>query len=466
MKNKHHTDLMIIGAGPGGYVAAIRAAKNGLKTTLVEKEWVGGTCLNVGCIPTKALIKSARMIYKVTAGDMPGLGKIDVDVDFEAIIKNKDDVTEKLVGGIEYLLKHYEVDVIRGTATFKNDETVQIETDDETLTYGFDSCVIASGSVPKHLPIEGIDLDVVKDSTQILSLEKLPESMIVIGGGIIGMEFAFIFGMLGVDVTVLEFMPQILPMIDKDVSKRLLRYAKKANITVKTKAGAQKIEKTDNGKAKVTYERNDKTKTVEADLILEAVGRQPYVDGLGLRNTSINIEKNAVTVDETMKTSLENMYAIGDVTNKMMLAHVASHQALIAVDNILGKDKKMDYSMVPSVVFTTPEIAYVGKTETELKEEGIEYDVLKVPYAANGKALILNDRTGFIKTIQDKDGNLLGATVFGTDAEHLIAPIMMTMHTGTDMVKDMVFAHPTIEELIHEMVLGLDKEAIHFVDDK
>jgi dihydrolipoamide dehydrogenase len=466
MTQSQHTELMIIGAGPGGYVAAIRAAKKGLKPTLVEKEWIGGTCLNVGCIPTKALIRSARTIHTVMHGNTPGLGNLDVDIDFESIIKNKDDVTKKLVSGIEYLLKHYGVEVIRGEATFVDDKTVRIKKEDETVDYGFDNCVIASGSAPKHLPIDGIDLDVVKDSTAILSLDERPESLVVIGGGIIGMEFAFIFGMLGVDVTVLEFMPQILPMLDKDVANRLLRYAKQANITVKTKASAQKIEKTDDGKAKVTYERKDKTKTVEADLVLEAVGRRPYADGLGLKNTSVEIEKDAVTVNDSMRTSVEGIYAIGDITNKMQLAHVASHQAIVAIDNILGGDKTMDYSAIPSVVFTTPEIAYVGKTETQLKEEGIDYEVLKVPFAANGKALILNDRTGFIKTMKDKDGKLLGATVFGSDAEHLIAPITMTMHTGVEAVKDMIFAHPTTEELIHEMVLGIDKEAIHFVDDK
>lgn len=464
--NLINTDILIIGAGPGGYVAAIYAAKKGKKVTLVDKRWIGGACLNEGCIPTKALVKSAELYQEVVNGRKQGILIDNPRVDLKQIIDNKNEIKEKLVTGIEFLLTKYNVNVIRGEAKFNNDQEVEINGEDNYLVKAKD-VIIATGSKTKHLPIKGIDLENVFDSEKILNNPHLPKSMTVIGGGVIGMEFAFIYANLGVKVNVVEFLPRILPLVEKDVALRLVRFAKQLNIDIYTSSAVSKIEKV-NDNLLVHFTKKDQEETLESEFVLEAVGRGPNITNLGLENTSIiHDARSGVKVNERMKTNVEHIYAIGDVTNIMQLAHVASHQALIAVDNILGIEKQMEYDKIPSVVFTSPSIATVGLTEDLCKEKNIDYEIVKTPYSANGKALILDSETGFIKLLRSKETKeLIGATVFGKEAENLIATytLAITNHLQASDIKETVFAHPTIQELVHESALGLDKEAIHFVD--
>lgn len=460
---KVKTDLLIIGAGPGGYVAAIYAAKKGLDVVLVDSNRVGGTCLNWGCIPTKSLVKSAELFQEIIHAEHLGIKVGELKLDFAKVIENKDNVKEKLVTGIEYLLNKYGVDVIEGFASFLNDREVLIN-DDEILIVA-DNIIIATGSKPKHLNIEGIDLAI--NSKALLDNKTLPKSMVIIGGGIIGMEFAFIYASFGVKVTVVEFLPNVLPGVDKEFSLRLRRFAKQLDMHIINNAGVTKIEKIDD-KLKVFYNHKDNITEIDSDLVLEAVGRLPNIEGLKLENTSIKFDlRNGISADGYMRTNVKNIFAVGDVTNIMQLAHVASHQGICAVDYILGNKRWMDYDAVPAVIFTAPMIATVGKTEEMCKKEDIEYDVVKVPYSANGKALILEGEAGYMKLIRNKaNQKLIGGMVFGKDADHLIASMTIAIKNSlsAEDLQETIFAHPTVQELIHEGAMGLDHLAIHFID--
>lgn len=463
---KTSTELLIIGGGPGGYVAAIYAAKQGRKVTLVDQKKIGGTCLNEGCIPTKALVRSAEIYQDILNADHHGIQIKEATFDLAKIIENKNAVKDKLVQGVEFLLKKYGVDVLNGHARFVDNQTVDIEGEFNYRIQATD-IIIATGSKTKHLPIEGINNPLVVDSEVLLDNTKLPKTLNVIGGGIIGMEFAFIYAALGVKVNVIEFLPRILPGVDKELGQRLLRFAKQLGIQILVGAAVKKIEAAD-GQAIVHFERKEKMESLAADLVLEAVGRAPNIDGLGLENTDVTFdERKGIPVDSHLRTNLEHVYAIGDVTNLWQLAHVASHQGLVAVDNILGHAKEIDYSAVPAVIFTMPQIATVGKTEDMCKEENIDYEVVKVPYSANGKALILEGEAGFIKLIRDPASKILiGGMVFGKEAENLIAPITIAIRNRlkAEDLQETIFAHPTVMELIHEGAMGLDHLAIHFVD--
>lgn len=461
-----NTDVLIIGAGPGGYVAAIYAAKKGLQVTLVDGKRIGGTCLNEGCIPTKALVKSAELYQEILHAEEDGIFVENPSFDFSKIIDKKNEIKDKLVTGIEFLLDKYGVRTIKGFATFADDELVKVVSD-KTYLIKANDVIIATGSKTKHLPIPGIDLDVVLDSELLLENRELPKTLNIIGGGVIGMEFAFIYASFGVKVNVIEFLPRVLPGVDSEFSMRLRRYAKQLDMEINNNAAVTKIEMID-GKATVFFEQKGKEKSLECDMVLEAVGRVPQLEGLGLENTSIQFdERKGIKVDGHLRTNLSHVYAIGDVTNLWQLAHVASHQGIVAIDNILGHKKVMDYNAIPSVIFTSPQIATVGKTEEICKTEEIEYDVVKVPYSANGKALIMGAEAGYIKLIRDsKTQKLIGGMVFGKDADNLIASITIAITNGlsAEDLQETIFAHPTVQELIHEGAMGLDSQAIHFID--
>lgn len=461
-----NTDILIIGAGPGGYVAAIYAARKGLSVILVDSKEIGGTCLNVGCIPTKALVKSAELFHEMKASEKYGITADNVKIDLDKVIDRKDEIKNKLVSGIEFLLSKHGVNVIKGHASFINDEEVVIKGDSDIKVSAKD-IIIATGSKTKHLNVSGTDSKLVIDSKALLSNRKLPDTLTIIGGGIIGMEFAFIYAAMGAKVNVVEFLPKILPLIDKELSNRLLRFAKQLNIDIYTNSGVTKIE-TENEKAKVFFLKKEKEVVLESDLVLEAVGRKPSMNGLGLENTSIEYDLRAgVKVNKLMETNVKHIYAIGDVTNIMQLAHVASHQGITAVKNIFGIETHMNYDAIPSVIFTMPTIATSGITEEQAKKRGIEIDVVKVPFAANGKAIIIDSESGYLKLIRDKQSQkLIGAMIFGKDAENLIAPLTLaiTNNMGTEEIKETIFAHPTTQEIVHEAALGLDLEAIHFIE--
>lgn len=459
MKNIQ-TDLLIIGAGPGGYVAAIYAKKQGLDVVLVDKEWVGGTCLNIGCIPTKALVKSAQ-IYAGIKNNQYGVHVEKASLHLDEVIEHKNEIKDQLVSGIDYLLKKHGVSYIEGEAKFINNHRVQVN---DSFIEAKD-IIIATGSKPKHLPVQGQELSI--SSRELLDIKQLPKSLTIIGGGVIGMEFAFIYAHMGVEVSVIEFLPRVLPGIDKELSMRLMPYAKKAGIKVLTDAKVISLEEA-GGCKKVYYERKGKEAFVESDVVLEAVGRGPVTEGLGLENTDIEYKnKTGIKVNEFMQTNVEHVYAIGDVNNIMQLAHAASHQATLVVDGILGKAKPFDKEKVPAIIFTSPAIATVGITEAKAKEKDMEYDVIKTPFSANGKAMILGDKRGYLKLIRDaKSKVVIGAMILGQDAEHLIAPLSLAIQhqMKAEDLYHTVFAHPTTEELVHEAALGLDKLAIHYME--
>ncbi|MDD3126743.1 MAG: dihydrolipoyl dehydrogenase [Candidatus Izemoplasmatales bacterium] len=461
-------DLVIIGSGPGGYVGAIYAARKGLKVSLIEKRWLGGTCLNAGCIPTKALIKAVEVYDEAKNSSKFGIDIEGVTANWPNIQNQKIKVTDSLRQGIDMLLTKNGVDLIRGEGSFAKNGTILVSSVEGNKTLISKHIIIATGAKTKHLRIPGIDLPVVIDSEQILSLKSMPTSLTIIGGGVIGMEFAFIFGRLGVKVTVIEFLPQILPMVDLDIVQRLTRYAKMANITVITNAAVLSIMQNDNGMAIVKYRQNDAEKSAESEVVLEAVGRIPELNNLGLENINITLAKNGgIQVDSQMRTNVENVYAIGDCTNLVQLAHVASHQAFVAVDNILGIPTKMDYNFIPSVIFTSPEIATVGKSEKNLQDAGISYQVSKIPYGSNGKALILNQPIGFVKLLRETESKkLVGASAFGVEANALIATLTVALNNNLSVsdIKKTIFAHPTLSEIIHDSALALDNEAIHFFE--
>jgi dihydrolipoamide dehydrogenase len=454
------TDILFIGAGPGGYVGAIYAKKQGLDVVLVDREWIGGTCLNVGCIPTKALVRSSERYHELQHENL-GINYKDLSIDLSKVIDQKDAVKDRLVSGISFLLKKHDIPYIQGEASFLDNHRVKVN---DKIIEAKD-IVIATGSKPKHLPIEGKELLI--NSRHILDHKTLPKTMTVVGGGVIGMEFAFIYQQMGVDVTVIEFLPRILPGIDKELAMRLMPFAKKAGIKILTGAKVTRIEEHD-GQKRVYYERKDQEAYLDSELVLEAIGRGPVVEGLGLENTDITYSsREGVKVNEMMMTNVDHIYAIGDVNNIMQLAHVASHQAMIAVDHILGKSKAFDILDVPSVIFTNPTIASIGLTEEMAKERDIEIDVIKVPYSANGKALILEADRGYIKLIRKRSTKtLVGAMILGKEAENLIGTFALAIQNQmkAEDIYHSIFAHPTIQELVHESALGLDQLAIHFME--
>lgn len=463
-ENKYQ--IAIIGSGPGGYVAALRAGYYGKKTVLIEKEMLGGTCLNWGCIPTKAFVRSAELFSDIKNAKSFGLEVENAEVNFPAVVKRKDQIVKRLVGGIDYLLKQNNVVKLQGRASFIDSKKLKIENEDKTEEIEAENIIIATGSKAAKLPIPGADLDGVLNSREVLDLKELPESMVIIGGGIIGMEFAFIFSSFGVEVTVVEYLEQLVSGVDSEIAKELLRSAKRRKINVKTSSEVKEIKNYSDG-YEVIYLNKDKEKSVKAEKILMAVGRKPYHQGLNLENSGVEIteKRKAVKVNKKMQTNVDGIYAVGDVTDKVLLAHVASHQGVIAVENIMGKDKKMSYHAVPGAIFSSPEIGTVGLSEDEAAAKGIDYKVGNFPFAANGKVLAMGERDGKVKIIAEKGSNkIIGAAVIGLAASDLIAELTLAVNLGltADQLAETIHAHPTTAETIHEAALDLTSSAIHF----
>ena len=460
------TDLLVIGAGPGGYVAAVYAAKNGLKVTIVENDKLGGTCLNVGCIPTKAMVKSAEVYHAIEHAKEFGLEVCgDVRVNMERIIQRKDEVVKSLVDGVGFLMEKNDITVLRGTASFLSNEEVKV-TGETNCKVKAKNIIIATGSKISKINIPGLDLPNVLNSTTILENTVLPRSLTIIGGGVIGMEFACIYQSLGVNVHVIEFMPNLLTMVDADLSDELLQYVKGLGMKVSLSSKVTKLQQTEENALLVSYEQNGEEKLTVSDKVLVAIGRQPNLEGLNLENTTVkmNEKRRGIDVDDAMKTNVEGIYAIGDVTNIIQLAHVASHQGIIAVDNIMKKEKSMHYHAVPNVIFTHPEIASVGKTETELKAEGRAYKVGKFDFAANGKAKTMGETNGFIKILKDASSNqVLGAGIVGIDASTMVSTLTLAVqnHMTDEEITSTIFAHPTTAEVIHEAAMDLGLGALH-----
>lgn len=464
--NNLDTELLIIGAGPGGYVAAIYAAKKGLKVTLIEKKELGGTCLNVGCIPTKTLVKSSEVCQTIRQSSTFG---IDLDgqfsVDMKKIIGRKDEVKEKLVSGIHFLMEKNQIQVIKGQASFLTSDEIFVK-GLKNYKIKFKDVIIATGSKISKVNIQGIDLPFVMNSTDALACTDLPETITVIGGGVIGMEFAFIYANLGVKVHVVEYMDRLLTMVDEDISQEIREEAEKVGISVHTSAKVTQIQGANDGQAIVTYNDKDGDHLLISDKVLVAIGREPNIDGLDIEKADVTFNKrgNGIAVNDQMRTSKEHIYAIGDVTDILQLAHVASHQGIVAVENILGDSKDMNYSAVPNVIFTSPEIATVGLSEADCKKKEMDYLVSKVSFMSNGKALAMNQSEGFIKLIKDKSTNkIVGGSIIGPDASTLIATLTLGISSGiTDKeFTEMIFAHPTTSEVLHESAFGFTIGALH-----
>ena len=451
--------IAIIGSGPGGYTAALRAGQLGADTVLIEKEALGGTCLNWGCIPTKAFVRSAEVFADIQNVEDFGIKVEKAELDFPAVVKRKDKIVKRLVRGIDHLLGKKNIDRIDGRASFIDQNKIKIEKEAETIEIEAENIIIATGSETAALPIPGADLDGILDSRSALDLNELPESMVIVGGGIIGMEFAFIFRNFGVDVTVVEYLDQLVSGVDSEIASELNRSARRRRISVKTSAEVKEIKKQADA-FEVDYQQKGKEKTAAAEKVLMAVGRKPYTEGLNLEKSGVNLsgKRRAVQVNEKMETNVPGIYAVGDVTDKILLAHVASHQGVIAVENIMGMDKKMDYQAVPGAIFTSPEIGTVGLSEEEAKEKGIDYKVGSFPFAASGKVMAMGEREGKIKLITEKASDkIIGAALIGLEASDLIAELTLAVNLGltAENLRETIHAHPTTAEVVHEAALDL-----------
>lgn len=442
-----HSDLIIIGAGPGGYETALEAAVKGMSVTLVNGGRLGGTCLNEGCIPTKCMVKDAKVVTTMREAADFACDNVKFDVDFNKVTARKAAVVDQLRSGVEALLTKAKVNVVNGMASFKNNTTVTVG-DEE---FDADNIIVATGSHSRSLPIPGADKEWVLDSTKALALEFVPAELIVIGGGVIGMEFASIFSSFGSKVTVIEYMKQILPPFDSDIAKRLKQTLSKRGIEIITGAAVTKIEETYDYRVAVTYEAKGKEQTVTATNVLMSVGRGPNVDGLNLDAAGVEWSPRGIVVDENFRTNVPNIYAVGDVNARMMLAHVASAQGKRALNHILGKTDDMDFEVVPSAVFTDPECGMAGMTEEQCKAKGIEVEIGKSFYRSNGKALAMGETDGICKLIFDKaDGRLIGAHIMGAEAALLAQQCadLIALRRTRDDIKQLIFGHPTLSEII------------------
>jgi dihydrolipoamide dehydrogenase len=456
-------DLVIIGGGPGGYVAAIRAAQLGAKVALVEKDRVGGTCLNHGCIPTKALMRSVEALRLVEEAPAFGVIVEEPAFDFARIMARKDEIVARLVGGVEGLLEAHKVEIVLGTATIPKPGLVLIRAANGDHRLATKNIIIATGSVPARPPIAGLDAPGVLTSAEILELKEVPDSLAVIGGGVIGLEFAGIFHALGTKVTVLEMLPTLLPTVDGELARRYKSYLQRGGVEVHLRARVEEIRPKEDGLAvKVA----DSEEEVGAEKVLVATGRVPYTEGLGLEELGIKRAGGAIAVDEHMATNVSGVYAIGDVTGGTMLAHVASRQGEVAAENILGHPVAMDYRAVPNCVFTLPEIAGVGLTEEEAKAEGLDYKVARFPFSASGRALTIGETAGLVKLICERgSGKVLGMHIMGPHASDLIAEGTLAIQMGATArdIAETIHAHPTLPEAIMEAAKAAAfGEAIHY----
>lgn len=458
-------NLLIIGGGTGGYVAAIRAAKAGKNVLLVEKNKMGGTCLNVGCIPTKALIASSELYEQAIHSKDFGI-MIDGQIkpDMPAIIDRKNQIVEKLTTGVEFLMEKNQIEVIIGQASFINNTSVKIDSEQETIVT-FEDCIIATGSVVAIPNIPGIDSKHILTSTEALDNRELPRSMVIVGGGVIGLEFAFLYAQLGVSVTVIEFMDALLANMDAEISKTILDIAREKGIKVYLESKVSAFSEAVDGQVITHFQEKGKEQFAISEKVLVAVGRKPNMEVLALEKTDVTLNEKTrgILVDNHMKTVVDHIYAVGDVNNMIQLAHAASKQGMIAVENILGMASEFTITNTPSVVFTSPEIASVGLSEEATKAVGIDYKVGYAHFEANGKSLTLNQTQGFVKIIKDQTDTVIGASVIGPDASTLIATLTtyVTNKMKLDEIEQIIFAHPTTAEVIHEASLDLGLGAFH-----
>ncbi|MUL27946.1 dihydrolipoyl dehydrogenase [Prevotella sp. A2879] len=452
------TDLLIIGSGPGGYRTASYAAKNGLHVTIIEKDQLGGTCLNAGCIPTKCLAHDAEVrIAALSSFDtLPSL-------DFVKVMERKNGVLNQLREGINILLNQSNINLIKGEAHFVSDHIVEVG--DRKIEAK--NIIIATGSQAKLPPFinreDYLNSPTLKrsvvTSTELLSIDELPKRLVIIGAGVIGMEFASAFAAFGCQVVVVEYMKECLPMIDSDIAKRLRKMLEKRGVTFYMQSAVEKVippTEEDNVDTVVVFNKKDKEIKLEADLVLIATGRQPNVMDIGLDSTNIEYSLKGIPVDKNMETNIKGVYAIGDVNARQMLAHAAIFQGFRAVNHILSKQDNIRLEIMPSAIFTYPEAACVGKTEEQCKEAGIKYTIRKGFYRSNGKALSMNETEGLIKILIGEDGLILGGHAYGSHSADLIQELsaLMNRDTTLDEICDIIHIHPTLSEILQDTLIG------------
>lgn len=466
VKKELHAEVLIIGGGPGGYVAAIRSSQLGKKVIVVEEDRLGGTCLNYGCIPTKALAHSTKVLSHIKKSEIHGLTVGDVQIDITKMIARKSEVVNNLVGGIEHLMEANDIETVYGTAVAKSQDLISVKNKKIDYDITYDHMIIATGSEPSSIPIEGHDLKSVMTSKDALEITEIPKSITIIGGGVIGMEFAFIFNALGAEVHVIEYMPEILSLLDQDVVDVIKDSAEEKGIKLHSGACASGIHETENQEMVTTYVIGEKVHYISSEKVLMAVGRKPRLASLNLDvlGVSLNQKENGISVDNQMHTSNENIYAIGDVTNIIQLAHVASHQGIVAAEVIAGLESTMHYDNVPSAIFTVPEVGHVGLTERDALEKSLDYTVSRFDFAANGKSVAMNETEGFVKVIYDNEKNhIIGASIVGGHGTDMIATLvnMIDQKLSKTELMNVIYAHPTAAESIHEALLGLDNRGLH-----
>ncbi|HEX6876072.1 MAG TPA: dihydrolipoyl dehydrogenase [Nocardioidaceae bacterium] len=460
-----HFDVLVLGAGPGGYVAAIRASQLGLKTAVVEKKYWGGVCLNVGCIPSKALLRNAELAHIIQhEKDVFGI-EGDATMKFGPTHARSRSVSDSIVKGVHFLMKKNKITEIHGWGTLTGDKSIDVQDDDGNVeSYTCDNLIIATGATTRLVPGTSLSERVVTYEEQILD-DQLPESIVIAGSGAIGVEFAYVMKNFGVDVTIVEFLDRMVPTEDSDVSKELLKHYKKLGVNVMLSTKVESIE--DSGdKVKVTVSKDGQQQVIETDKVLQAIGFAPRLDGYGLENTGVKTtERGAIDIDERGRTNIEGVYAIGDVTGKLMLAHTAEAMGIVAAETIAGAETmEVDYDMIPRATYCQPQVASFGYSEEQAKERGYDVKVAKFPFSANGKAKGLGDTSGFVKIVADaKYNEIIGAHMIGPDVTELLPALTLAQRWDltADEVARNVFAHPTLSEAVKEAIEGIAGHMIH-----
>ncbi|MEN6481069.1 MAG: dihydrolipoyl dehydrogenase [Anaerolineaceae bacterium] len=460
-------DVVVIGAGPGGYVAAIRAAQLGLKTAIVEKQWLGGVCLNVGCIPSKALLRNAELAHTLRERTKEfGISFENLQLDYSVAVKRSRQVSDRLTRGVGFLLKKNNIDVFMGVGQIDGSGKVNVlDNDGKSQTLLTKNIIIATGSHAVKVPGMEVDGEKILSFWEAILQTTRPESVVIIGAGAIGAEFATIWNSYGTKVTLVEMMPRILPLEDEEVSAELTKAFQKRGMDIMTGYRVEGIEKTEKG-VSVKISAGEEVKIIDADQALVAIGFRPNTADLGLEKAGVELtERGFIKIDDRMATNVAGVWAIGDVTGQLLLAHVASAQATVCAENIAGVETvKLDYRMMPRATYCQPQVASFGLTETQAKEAGYEIKVGRFPFQANGKALGLGDYTGFVKIISDvKYGEILGAHMIGPEVSELLPELTLAhqMELTAEEIGRNVHAHPTLSEALLEAAHGVDGHAIH-----
>ena len=461
-------DVVIIGGGPGGYVCAIRSAQLGFKTACIEsRATLGGTCLNVGCIPSKSLLNLSENFIKAKKNfSSVGIEIGELTLNLSKMMKTKEKSVTVLTKGIEFLFKKNKVTHIKGQASFKSNNEIIVQKKNSQKIYKANRIIISTGSVPTSLPGIKIDEKIIVSSTGALSFNKVPKELVIIGGGYIGLEMGSVWKRLGSNVTVIEFLDHIASGIDKDMSSEFLKILKKQEINFKLNSKVIGVSITKD-KAVVNYISNETSarKKIEADKVLIAVGRKPYTEGLNLKKVSVKSDNQGrIQIDNKFQTSVKNIYAIGDVIGDPMLAHKAEEEGIAVAEIIAGQSGHVNYNMIPVVIYTSPEVASVGKTEQQLIKENIKYKIGKFPFMANPRAKVINETEGFVKILaEEKTDKVLGAHIIGPHAGDMIAEMVLAMEFGasSEDIARICHAHPTYSEAIKEAALAVDKRPIH-----